>query len=532
MEVRGNDFRSLTPAMFCQVLLAIRPKAYLPRGRRGYFDVWQTAYDSVTGRGPQAKIVGLATARKLFLGRLESILADMKKRGIPLGLYEYTHLIDCARATGNSATAKQLWQEMSLRGIQRDTKCYNTYLAAVCGTTLTQSTWKTNPRTIANRQLKSTDDVATFALKTFDSMVKEGLRPDITTFDLILLAQAKMGNLQHVRSLILKCWGTDIASESLSPVEDATSCLNLKPLPQTLSNIAISLSQVGKPAAAIRLIGYLSRTYSITVPFQTWMHLLSWTYNLSRPPAATRLLPESAMTELWKIMQDEPYNVVPDIEMYDYIIRHHISGQRFKIAENLMGRAIKQPFKALQEQCKLKLGQMESKFGVGNLPGAPPLSYVPKYHVGMIGQTFSSKSAAGLDLELYRARSMIKRWVELLIHNLPTSEKKLNSRRSIVPNVVGRYWHEFLGSVVSYPTGTGFLQLKTGAEKFGLPIRRTRSRGAWRWMGVGNSYGGKKPPAKILGMKVRTPLELSEDQKARRSWLKQLEENKTTQPLP
>lgn len=128
---------------------------------------------------------------------------------------------------------------------------------------------------------------------------------------------------------------------------------------------------------------------------------------------------------------------------------------------------------------------------------------------------------ASLDLQVYRGRSLVARWLELLIYS-PTYDDDAghNWRRRRVPNLIYRYGREFLGGSVGYKIdGVGFVELVSttgvlgldvipteeqvqqqqvdlvpalgsgGAGRKLLPVHRQRESVRWRWKNRGVKYG-------------------------------------------
>ena len=493
-----DDRSHLTPAILSDILLSLRPKRQLPIDARAYFDHYHPSYDPALYATPLARLPKRQHAEAWLMSRVERILAEYRATNTALGTPECAHLLDIARATGNLSMARDIWMEMDARGIMRNTKCYNTYIAALCGSTLTEATWKTNARTVALRVARGRvnaetgqevmGDTSAQALALFDEMLREGVIPDMATFEFLLLAVAKMGNLSVVKSLIWRCWGVDIAApffstEAVGGIANSEPCsptstqspsaagyqtlqeptnptpLHLPPTSTTLTNIACAFSRLSHPSIAIRLINHLSITYSLPIPFSTWQQLINWTYVFTRPPATTRVMREKIMSRLWRVMRCSPYNVDPDIEMFDLMIRHHLRGQRYKWASKLLTEVLRP--NSLWDSLNTKLAglraRVESEVGWGHprvyTSVTDNLNYNRKALLPHPLRTNSLTTAtAAMDLRLHRARSLIKRWIELLIQAVKVDDDfpRQTYRRVRVPNLINAYGKNFLGAEVGY----------------------------------------------------------------------------------
>ena len=200
--------------------------------------------------------------------------------------------------------AREVWAEMDARGVRRDTKCYNTYIAALCGGLLSEGTWKTNARTVGVRARwdwgvrrreaqEKVGDVGVAALRVWEVMLKDGCVPDMATFEFVLGAVARMGNLPMVKVLVWRAWGVDISALSFDtpptptqiqetepdlststtktkpsppgqftpnhppplspsseppPPSSEPPPLHLRPTPQTLTNLATTISRLSHPS--------------------------------------------------------------------------------------------------------------------------------------------------------------------------------------------------------------------------------------------------------------------------------------------
>lgn len=514
-----DDRPHLTPAILSDILLSLRPKRQLPIDARAYFDYYHPSYDPALYATLLARLPKRQHAEAWFMSRVERVLAEYRATNTPLGTPECAHLLDIARATGNLSMARDIWTEMDSRGIMRNTKCYNTYIAALCGSTLTTATWKINARTVAlrvarggaeaERTQKAMGDTSTRALALFDEMLRKGFVPDMATFEFLLLAVAKMGNLPVVKSLVWRCWGVDIAapffsteavggianSDLSSPTfaqspsaagyqthQEPTSPtpLHLLPTPTTFTNIACAFSRLSHPSIAIRLINHLSITYTLPIPFATWQQLTYWTYVFTRPPAATRVMREKIMPQLWRVMRRSPYNVEPDIEMFDLMIRHHLRGQRYKWANKLLTEVLRP--NCLWDSLNKKLAglraRVEREVGWGYprayAPEADNLNHNRRAPLSHLLRTNSLTTAtAAMDFRLHRARSLIRRWIELLIQAVKIDDDfpRQTYRRVVVPNLINAYGKDFLGAEVGYVIEeSGYVQIRALDGVLGLDV--------------------------------------------------------------
>jgi len=511
----------LSPQHLSHILLSLRPKKHLPLASRAYLDHYHPSYSPALSSTTLARLPKRHHAVNWLMSRVTAVLAEYRSNNIPLGTAEYAHLLDLARAKRDVRMAREVWAEMEAKGVRRDTKCYNTYIAALCGTLLSEGTWKTNARTVqvrlgrVGKRGAQVGDVGLVALRIWEMMLKDGCVPDMATFEFVLGAVARVGNLPMVKELVWRAWGVDISAPSFGtpptptqvdksepdlsisdppektkpfppnnmftpnhlptsppppPPPSGPQPLHLRPTPQTLTNIATTISRLSRPSIAIRLINHLSLTYDLTIPTPTWQHLLVWTYVYTRPPARTRVLPESAMTGLWQVMCAPPYNVEPEIEMYDLIIRHHLRGQRYKWAKQLITKALSPggAWDQLNKQFKVTRQRVEREvgWGVNHSRGAQDgRKGLPQLHQ----TTPLTTKLAALDLRIWRARSLISRWIQLWIYAPGVDDVTKEFRRREVPRLINTYAADFLPAQVGYKIeGSGYVTVRAAEGVLGM----------------------------------------------------------------
>ena len=141
----------LSPQHLSHILLSLRPKKHLPLASRAYLDYYHPSYSPSLSSIPLARLPKRQHAINRLMSRVVAVLEEYRANSILLGTAEYAHLLDLARAKEDVRMARELWAEMDRYGVRKDTKCYNTYIAALCGSLLSEGTWKTNVRTVGVR---------------------------------------------------------------------------------------------------------------------------------------------------------------------------------------------------------------------------------------------------------------------------------------------------------------------------------------------------------------------------------------------
>ena len=119
---------------------------------------------------------------------------------------------------------------------------------------------------------------------------------DSRAFCLLITALAKEGDLVGVKSILKQAWDVD-ADKPVDVDEDPGRPNGLSrqsplvPDDRVLWTIANIFGSNNDIPAALRVVDYISRRYSISIPLRVWDGLLMWTYVLS-------------VRRSWKVMSD------------------------------------------------------------------------------------------------------------------------------------------------------------------------------------------------------------------------------------
>jgi hypothetical protein len=305
-------------------------------------------------------------------------------------------------------------------------------------------------------------------------MVSEGVHPNSMTFDLLIMAMARAGDVAGIKRLLNTVWGVNVDglyqpghgldSEPLTCTPDS----QMYPTAHTLAAVAMSLGSNDNIESAIRVVDHMSRRYKIPISLPVWVGLLNWTYALTRIPA--RLIPAQSVLEFWETMRAPPYNVQPTIEMYDYLVRSLISRQYTSPAEDKMEEAA-----VLYTELIHRLFNVEARYEAAITGGGEDMGENVDTHDKL------RQELAVVKRTVHRHRSMMRRWVELLVLG-----KGMNAdfTRRKVPDIVARWCH-FLGDNVIYVIDSGYVVLHLGAERGWVPLAIRRRHRKWMPLGTG-----------------------------------------------
>lgn len=455
--------RSLTPHQLSHLLLSIRPKKFV--NTRARF--------SIDGRG-EAEILKRDAGYAALKQDLYEVTLAMKLDRLRLSALEFTHLIDCSRAGYDVRMADEQWNLMCGNGLIPDTWTYNAHMAAVTGNGASVERYvRASPKTLEHRTKANREDIGMRAQRIVNAMLKRSIPPNNMTYDLLIIASGKLGNLKKVRQILHDVWGVDVDT---LPNQDALDKkdLGLKtdsplyPTIHTLLAAATAFCQNKEIDTAIRVIDHMSQLYSIPISQATWVTILNWSYVYSRQQlGGDGRIPASAVEILWKIMTSEPYNVTPTLEMYDYAVRSLIWRQMPENAEDLMDEA----FVRISNEIVRTSGDIQElmKFGQA-LRGKSPKLTMEKYTADEI--SFYMKRVSKLVLLERRMRSQMRRWAELLVIGKGNRYRSFSDRR--VPDIINK-WGIYLGDDLVYLTPTGLVEMSLGKEDVErLPEHRTK----------------------------------------------------------
>lgn len=425
----------------------------------------------------------------LFLSEI-SLLIRARSHQTPLTVEDYSYLLKCARATGNLREANSVWSALnsSIDGkIKPDVECFNNYIGAKVWSekpkpyyfqrdylyTCAPRSWGV-PQTYLGASRYGENGIKGQVVELFHQMVSAGFTGNEMTFCYMMMAFAKETDMKSIDSIFQRVWGIDVGALLSTqnyerPAKKYATTSPFYPTNQLLYTIAHAYAINNQVPAALRLIDYVSRQYSIDISADVWEELLTWTYRLSFPQetwnrtfldiddgtvAPNELnrptLPSTAVENLWKTMTSKPYNVKPTIKLIHTPIKRLIQDKRFTKALALMqqGRAIlRREVYALG----YLLGEVRSL--TSRNPRDPALkSMTEKLHIGHI--------------KLRKNRILIREWVHriltikvefphLAVHEWYTEE---------LPNIV-KSFNLFLPYKIFYPVATGQVGLLTESWK-------------------------------------------------------------------
>jgi hypothetical protein len=200
---------------------------------------------------------------------------------------------------------------------------------------------------------------------------------------------------------------------------------------------------------------------------------MNWTYVLSRHRKETGV-PTTALESVWKIMTAEPYNVVPTADMYDYIIRSYLWRRMPGAAEEMMDSAAI----ALFQRVVQRASEIEQRIIHGKvIRGSPKTEERLDEAVDAVRDIEKLKQDVSNVLRTdHRIRSMMKRWVELLVNGKDVEVTNFGPQE--VPRIINK-WGCFLGNHMIYVLRSGYVELRLGKEDEQLPEPIVNRKRRW-----------------------------------------------------
>ncbi|KAL4891300.1 mitochondrial ATPase expression-domain-containing protein [Aspergillus ambiguus] len=280
-----------------------------------------------------------------FASNLATIVRIRRAAGHPLGLAEYTHLLDCARAIGDGLMADHVWHNLKQDAIVPDLKCYNYYMEAKvwdgAHSGLERYRLRVTPYAYRKRRFPTANpgwkgygtavrSVRKEVLHIFHEMLEQGTYGDETSFVNVMLASCRVGHMRGVENVLKTVWNVDVdairnhdGQSDLPPVTAYPRSSPLHPTGKLLFAIAHAFGTNSDLPGALRTIDFISAAYNIAVPASVWHELLERAFILSRrrfgPNAdknARGQLPPDSLTGIFRAMTSPPVRVRPTVNTH------------------------------------------------------------------------------------------------------------------------------------------------------------------------------------------------------------------------
>jgi len=492
---RHEAFRMLTPNTFSEILRCLDPEHFVGR----YVDLHKNNVSPRTGSFTALQLQtedGIHQFCVNFMARIESIIEARRSDGYELSLSDYKYLLRCAGVVENPRASQTVWRAMKREGLEPDTECYNYYLSGLLrvgisnGTQRSEIRTKYLPRSGPKRPSEVFQgyyerlgiDFKYETSKIFDDMLQRGVTGDEKTFCLLMISSARVGDVEGVKAILGRVWGINVDKlmtmneKDLGEPNSYPFDSPFRPSKTLLFALVHCFGINNMVPTALRLVDYVSRKFSLIIPTEVWEDLLGVTYALSKPRtlsgetgkmSPTYLGPE-AVSILWSALTAEPYNVKPNMAMYDKLIVNLLRRQQFSEARERMKEALKVYVKSVHEYGetvaveKLHSSLLEAEDGSEELELMQGTTTYENY-LGL------QKDKAFQHLALKQSRQYLYRWCRILINLAPRS---LLENPTFIPMTLPQFIYDFrhfMPHRIGYPIGTGFISFPSGSAQ----LRRT-----------------------------------------------------------
>ncbi|KAI9768195.1 MAG: hypothetical protein M1840_005025 [Geoglossum simile] len=482
---------SIPRTTFSEVLQLLNPGHFVDQSKRVHNELSSLTVEALG-------ILPIQSIFTEFVSNIRQVVEMRRLSGRPLGINDYTSLLNCVRACGDNATATAVWNDMSQAGVLPNTACYNHYMATKCFPSGPdpgrRHTLRVIPYNLRKRTMGKFGDggysgfsfgggVRSQVVQLFDDMILRGLgKGDLRTFCYIIIALGREGDVTGVKSVLNRVWGVDVDAlltdeRPPHPVKNYRRDSPLFPNTFLLFTIAHTFGSNNDIPTALRIVDYVSRQYSVPISHQVWAHLMEWTFVLSVPRfgqgredengALTGKLPLSSVESLWITMTADPYSVRPTMAVYNRYIKSLMLRQSLGRAQEVMRKGLASyQLSAKRYRVERRRHLLAKSLWAGAATSGSGT-----------GTLWRRVHLAGIETRYQRL--VIERWVRLLIKGLGLAKKNPEWEREAVPNII-REWGDFLPQRrVSYGTTGGVVTL-----------RRPHTSGA-RWVAMETLSGAR-----------------------------------------
>ena len=287
-----------------------------------------------------------------YARKMEMLLNARISAGKNLGVTDFKAFLKIARATGKRDLAGCIWETMQTQGVGPDIDCFKNFMGAVVWngyyaddgaegklrhTESYKEAHKHGRTTLFNNGrnfLIGGSGIMVEIERLTEQMNGQGINGDQDTYVFQMIAAAREGRLDIVKSILHTSWG--INAENINDVDDqlplASALSESSPLavsPRLMHAIVHCFCCNNDLATALNLVGYISRTNGVTIPPSIWSLIFEWSFILSKrrygrisretgqfPPP----YPEGSLVTVWQTMLSFPYKILPSPPMLARLI--------------------------------------------------------------------------------------------------------------------------------------------------------------------------------------------------------------------
>lgn len=469
--------KSLPSTTFIEILEVLHPRYFVADFKHIYKDLHPS----------QVEAFGTAQFHTIFAAytsKIRQIVARRLRAGRDSGIEEWRSLLQWVAYVGDGVTALDIWTDMVNRKIWPDLVCYNLYFRARCWSgaslPLERHRLRVIPKTLQLRRFRKAGQghlqrlsgfqVGPGGLKDevtrmFAVMVNRGIMADAETFGLLMTALSREGDLQGVKSVLKKVWDIDVdkilgGDQVPERPTDLPTRSPLYPTADTLYAIAHVYGSNNELPTALRLVDFVSRKYSIAIPPRVWDELLEWAHVLSSPRRAARKedgtsqgrLPLKSVESLWNTMVSAPYNIRPNMRMYNHYCSNLFKRQMLHAMLYQMRAGL-----AFYRVQATEYADLRRLHGISSAEFSEEPNWRDHSDI-----EFSHQEIALGALTEYRNFLMVSRWFRLLLGGSRWAgelDRIVIWERQELPNAVREFWHFRSRAGIQYHIATGRVEI-------------------------------------------------------------------------
>ncbi|KAF2168205.1 hypothetical protein M409DRAFT_21649 [Zasmidium cellare ATCC 36951] len=478
----ANDIdwiRSIPPTTFSEIIRMVQPKKFTSTLGSAHVELstWMV------------KHMGIAPMRQIafeYASVIRQLLGIRKYAGIKLTLGDYMVLLRAARDLGNQRMGRLLWSNLLEEGYKPTTQCYNYMMETVVWNGIHNTGGRQKVRIVPFNMLgrqKQTKPrfhgysvgpggVRQTVMSIFNEMLANEAYADVYSFRIIMTASAREGDLQTVKSILMKVWNIDVdgimagkpESEILPKQRPEHS--PLRPTKSLLFTLAHIFGINNDIPTALRVVDFVARHYNLQVDEQSWSQLFEWTFVLAtdRLNAARRMgtdvghLPHQSLLNLWDTMVSPPYNFEPTMGMYNYLIKHLF---RFRWVPDMATKLEEGRELYVRHRRLASLAYHQLKMAVERQSHTA--------HAQQPDETLERLRNRYEKADLIRQRNIfwLKRWVRLFlgVHNHHVkNDHRFESAARTLPALLWTFRHE-APSRIKYEIQTGLVEIEFRTEQ-------------------------------------------------------------------
>ncbi|KAL2821539.1 mitochondrial ATPase expression-domain-containing protein [Aspergillus granulosus] len=280
-----------------------------------------------------------------FCTKLSSIIRIRRLAGREISLAEYTHLLDCARCLGDGLMADYIWHSMEKDRVRPDLRCYNYFMESKiwngCYNGKEEYRLRVTPYTYYRRrtgQSRGWDNYGTAEQSLgkeirfiLEDMKKAGHEPDEATMINLLIAYARVGNVNSMKSILKDVWNIDVDAVKKgerSPVLALDRSSPLYPTGRLLKAVVHAFATNSDIPGALSIVDHISNSYGLEVPESVWLEIINGSFVLfkrrhGKDKEAKQLgqVSYGYMRHLYDTITRAPFSIKPTFEMHWYFAK-------------------------------------------------------------------------------------------------------------------------------------------------------------------------------------------------------------------